>query len=288
MRVTHYGHAAITCDHDGQRLAIDPGNMADAAGALAGASLVLLTHDHPDHVDHKVLAAYLTDHPGTQVWGLAPVVETLCAQLPVPGVPADPRSPSGVPGSPRTEHSQAADSWGGSEAGAAVGPGGAASAVHTVAPGDSFTAGPFRVRVGGTMHALIHSSIPQIPNATYLVTGPSSGTVPGKTTASVYHPGDSFDIPEPSDIPEPGGTMQPGGTAQPDAGVDVLCVPISGPWMKLGEAMDFAMATPARYVVPIHEGLLSTVGRHMMPSRFTPLLPDGAYRDLGPGESVEV
>src|SRR5690606_31556673 len=54
--------------------------------------------------------------------------------------------------------------------------------VTTVEPGAIVTAGGFTVRVFGGQHAMIHRSVPVIPNVGYLV------------EETVYHPGDSFDV----------------------------------------------------------------------------------------------
>ena len=55
----------------------------------------------------------------------------------------------------------------------------------------------------------------------------------------VYHPGDSFDVPE-------------------GATVDTLFVPISGPWLKTAESMDFVRAVAPRQAFAIHDGSATT------------------------------
>ena len=55
-------------------LVIDPGVYGRSAEALSGADAVLLTHEHPDHVDATVVAA-----SGLPVWGPAPALATVAA-----------------------------------------------------------------------------------------------------------------------------------------------------------------------------------------------------------------
>ena len=77
-----------------------------------------------------------------------------------------------------------------------------AGAVTTVDSGDAFEAAGFRVRAYGGLHAEIHPDLPRVPNLGFLVDD------------SLYHPGDSFDVPD-------------------GVEVDTLFVPISGPWLKV-------------------------------------------------------
>jgi L-ascorbate metabolism protein UlaG (beta-lactamase superfamily) len=55
MRLTKYGHACVRVERDGAVLVIDPGTFTEPA-ALDGADAVLVTHEHPDHLDVDKLA----------------------------------------------------------------------------------------------------------------------------------------------------------------------------------------------------------------------------------------
>jgi L-ascorbate metabolism protein UlaG (beta-lactamase superfamily) len=50
MRITKFGHACVRLEHDGAVLVVDPGGFTDQA-AVEGATAVLVTHEHPDHLD---------------------------------------------------------------------------------------------------------------------------------------------------------------------------------------------------------------------------------------------
>jgi L-ascorbate metabolism protein UlaG (beta-lactamase superfamily) len=60
MRITKFGHACVRIEYDGQVLVLDPGGFTDR-GAVDGATAVLITHEHPDHLDVGHLQA--TDAP---------------------------------------------------------------------------------------------------------------------------------------------------------------------------------------------------------------------------------
>lgn len=49
MRLTKFGHACIRIEHEDTVLVVDPG-VFTSPEAIDGATAVLLTHEHPDHV----------------------------------------------------------------------------------------------------------------------------------------------------------------------------------------------------------------------------------------------
>lgn len=120
--------------------------------------------------------------------------------------------------------------------------------------GNTFDAG-LSVRVFGEQHAVIHADVPVIPNVGYLV---------GDT---VFHPGDSFTV--------------------PDHAVPVLALPTGGPWLKSGEAIDFLRAVTPEIAVPIHERTLAMP--EMEYRRFEALKPaDTDVRVLADGDCTEL
>ena len=60
MRITKLGHACVRLEHDGHVLLVDPGGFSEP-DAAEGATAVLVTHEHPDHLDVERLRA--TDAP---------------------------------------------------------------------------------------------------------------------------------------------------------------------------------------------------------------------------------
>ncbi|MGI9155453.1 MAG: MBL fold metallo-hydrolase [Marmoricola sp.] len=126
-----------------------------------------------------------------------------------------------------------------------------------VLPGQAFDVG-LPVTAVGEDHAVIHPSFPGFANSGYLVTA-------GDET--VFHPGDSFELP-----------------GRP---VDVLCAPVSGPWLKLAETLDFAKAVGAPRTLAIHERILSDVGLGMLDDRMKAFLEGvGSYHRLPDGADL--
>jgi hypothetical protein len=124
-----------------------------------------------------------------------------------------------------------------------------------VRPGESFTAAGLPVRVYGGWHAIIHPDIPRVPNLGFLIDD------------SVYHPGDSFDVPQ-------------------DANVHTLFVPISAPWLKLSDSIDFVRAVNPRRAYALHDCLLSAEGIGLVSGLMTAQTQAG-YARLTPGAIVD-
>ena len=76
MRITKFGHACVRIEHDDARIVVDPGVFTEPE-AVDGATAVLITHEHPDHVDLDRLRA--TDAP---VFTIAAVADQIGAEAP--------------------------------------------------------------------------------------------------------------------------------------------------------------------------------------------------------------
>ncbi len=130
--------------------------------------------------------------------------------------------------------------------------------VVAVAPGESFEAGGFPVRTFGGQHALIHPLIPIVANVGYLVDG------------SVYHPGDSFTV--------------------PDAPVATLLLPTAAPWSKASEMIDFAVAVRAPRAFQVHDSIVTPVFANIVEGHLDRIAgPFGVeFTHLEPRQTVEI
>lgn len=77
MDLTKYGHSCVRISDGDRRLAIDPGTFSEVSEALADLDAVLITHEHPDHLDVGKLAAAATENPALRVWAPKSVADQL-------------------------------------------------------------------------------------------------------------------------------------------------------------------------------------------------------------------
>ncbi len=107
----------------------------------------------------------------------------------------------------------------------------------------------------GTQHAVIYPSIPVVMNTGYLI------------QSKFFMPGDAF--------------------TNPGVPIEVLAMPMIGPWMKLSESIDWAREIQPKVCIPVHDGMLNP--RQWIYGLPLKILPeDGIHFDaLEPGSSAE-
>jgi L-ascorbate metabolism protein UlaG (beta-lactamase superfamily) len=84
MRLTHLGHACLLIETASARLLMDPGVLSDVAD-VRDIDAVLVTHQHPDHVDVLRLRRLLAANPGAALI-VDPGTAAAVADLPDPRV----------------------------------------------------------------------------------------------------------------------------------------------------------------------------------------------------------
>lgn len=141
------------------------------------------------------------------------------------------------------------------------GPAGVAAAapgfdVTVVNDGDVHEVGAFRLAFHGSLHAVIHPSIPVIDNVGVMVND------------ALFYPGDAFTV--------------------PPAAVDVLAVPAGAPWLKISEVMDYVEAVSPKRTFATHDMGLSPWGRELANGRIEGATNSagGTFMPITAGETI--
>ncbi len=212
VKITRMGHAAVLIEASGTRVLIDPGVLSvDAAFALEGLDAIVVTHQHPDHVDRERLVALLERNDGATF---------LC----------DPESADLLEVGTWTAHTHDDESF----------------------------VGGLRVLGVGAQHAEIVPQLPRIANTGVLVSAEGEPTF--------FHPGDSYE--------------------HAPSGVDVLALPLTAPWAKAAETVEFVRRVSPTTLLPIHDAGASEFGHGVYWSHVTNFGGVEDARPLGPTEST--
>jgi L-ascorbate metabolism protein UlaG (beta-lactamase superfamily) len=67
MRLQKFGHSCLLVSSSDARVLIDPGTFSSGFDALDGLSAILVTHQHPDHLDVGRLPALLERNPDARL-----------------------------------------------------------------------------------------------------------------------------------------------------------------------------------------------------------------------------
>jgi L-ascorbate metabolism protein UlaG (beta-lactamase superfamily) len=91
----------------------------------------------------------------------------------------------------------------------------------------------------GTAHAIIYDSVPPIENTGYFIAD------------KLFYPGDSLH--------------------SPGRRPEILALAVGGPWLKIGEAIQYAKDLNPRIAFPVHDAMFNDVGRtlhHRLPALY--------------------
>ena len=227
MHITKFGHSCLLVEEGGVKILVDPGSYSTGQNQVRDTDVVLITHEHRDHLDVGSVKAILEYNPKVKIIT-------------------------------------------GRGAGALLGAQGIA--YQQIEDGEYAMAQNVLIEAFGKDHALIHSSIPIIENTGFFV------------AERFFYPGDAFVYPyvrealhaelvRDTAIRERGSAIFASASLPPlvrenplasarvglPKPVEILALPVNAPWMRIAEAIDYAIELKPKVCIPVHDGLLKNV-----------------------------
>jgi L-ascorbate metabolism protein UlaG (beta-lactamase superfamily) len=212
MKITKIGHCCLLIEIDGKRILTDPGAFTVADHVLHDIDIVLISHEHADHLHTDSLKELLRLNPRALIYCNSAVGRLLSE----------------------------------------------ADIAHFVLEGTAYdeSAG-IHIEAFDAPHAEIYETLGQVQNTGYFI-GPS-----------FFYPGDAF--------------------ADPGKPVQILALPVAGPWCKVGDAVRYALALKPQKAFPVHDGIEREDRVHVFHNTPARVLPEHGieFVPLKAGESAD-
>jgi L-ascorbate metabolism protein UlaG (beta-lactamase superfamily) len=179
MEITKLGHCCLRISIDGVTVLTDPGTFSSAQDEVRGIDLILITHEHADHLHVESLKRVLGNNPEAKVITNTAVGKILDGER----------------------------------------------IAHEILEGTSAsTYAGIAIEACDGKHEEIFEDLGQVQNTGYFIAN------------QFFYPGDSF--------------------KEPGKPVDVLALPVAGPWCKISDAIRYALRVKPRIAFPVHDAVL--------------------------------
>ncbi len=179
MKITKLGHCCLLIETKGKKILTDPGAYSTKQSEVKDIDIILITHEHVDHLHVDSLKAVLKNNPKAKIYtnsGVAKILDTEKIAYTL------------------LEH------------------------------GQEMSIENIDIAGYGEEHAFIYETVPAVKNTGYFIDN------------KLFYPGDAF--------------------YNPNKPIEVLALPVAGPWMKISEALDYAKKLKPKVCFPVHDGML--------------------------------
>lgn len=195
MKIQKLGHCCLLIEEQNLRILTDPGFFTtEQCKDVKDVDVVLITHEHGDHIHVDSLKDILKNNPYAEVITISSVAKML--------------DEAGIP-------------------------------YQLLEDGKNTTINGVLIEAQGKIHARFHPEVPDVANTGFLI------------AERFFYPGDAF--------------------TDPGKKVEILALPVAGPWMKIGEAADYALALKPKIAFPVHDAVYVNPGLgHRIPTIVLP------------------
>lgn len=179
MKIKKLGHCCLLIEEKGLRILTDPGSYSTGQNDITNIDVVLITHEHADHLHVDSLRQVLLNNPQAQIItnkGVGAILDKESIQYAL------------------------------------------------IEEGQNITVKDILIEGCGKDHEHIYESMGLVENTGYFVDN------------KLFYPGDAF--------------------YEVNKAVDILALPVAGPWMQLSDAIDYAKKIKPRICFPVHDGML--------------------------------
>ncbi|MES2622987.1 MAG: MBL fold metallo-hydrolase [Patescibacteria group bacterium] len=179
MKIKKIGHCCLLIETNGLIILTDPGVFTVAQNSITGIDIVLITHEHGDHLHTGSVQEIIKNNPHVQIITNTGVGKKL----------------DGV------------------------------GVAYTLVEGvNTIDVKNVLIEAFDGKHEEIFEEIGQVQNTGYFIDG------------KLFYPGDSY--------------------SNPGKKVDVLALPVGGPWCKIPDALRYCIEINPRVAFPVHDGLV--------------------------------
>lgn len=194
MTITKLGHCCLLIKEKDLTVLTDPGSWTTAQNEFTGIKLILITHEHSDHLHVDSLKTILKNNPNAKVItnnGVAKILDKEGIQY------------------------------------------------ELLLHGQSTTMNEILIEGFGEKHAEIYETVIPVDNTGYFIAN------------RFFYPGDA--------------------STNPGKQVEILALPVAGPWVKVGDFMEYAKLIKPNHAFPVHDGGLKYFGSsHNVPLKELP------------------
>jgi L-ascorbate metabolism protein UlaG (beta-lactamase superfamily) len=194
MKITKLGHCCLLIEEQGVRVLTDPGNYSTSQNDVKELDLIIITHEHPDHLHLESLKQVLVNNSNVPIITNTAVGKILESE--------------------NIEY-------------------------QILENGSSTIFKDILIEAYGEKHADIYETVQPVQNTGYFIAD------------KLFYPGDAL--------------------TDPERPIDVLALPITAPWLKISEAIDYAKKLKPKRAFPVHDAILKNPAMvHRLPSQVLP------------------